>query len=194
MYKAAYQSQANGVVFQQLAVSYAAHNALLWIFHGTRLYPAIDGALKTIQTQILAPGVFFDRKRAIAVGRRAALDEVTSRTDDGISYFVDYTYGPPVPGVYQVTTPGYAFPPDDPQIPYVKLFGISKPGSSYLAPPPPNFHDAPYEGYLNYAKAIGSTNSTTRTQDQTDIALFWRESAPMYVVTCHMSIAVRLTC
>jgi hypothetical protein len=179
MYKATFKSEGKSLEFQQIAVSHAAHNALAWVFHGTRLYPSIDNALMTIQTQIVASGDSFNQTQAIATGRLAALEEVTSRTDDGISNFVGYEYGPPIPGIYQVTTKNYSFPPDDPQIPFVKLFAIQKPATAYIAPPPPGVHDASYEGYLAYTKAVGGANSTTRTQDQTDIALFWRESAPM---------------
>jgi hypothetical protein len=179
MYKAAMNTEGQSLEFQQITVSHAAHNALTWIFHGSHLYPLIDGAMKTIQTQILATGSAFDQKEAVTIGRRAALEVTSSRIDDGINDFVDYQYGPQDPGVYEVTTANYSFPPDDPQIPYVKLFGIRKPATAYLAPPPPSVKDASYEGYLTYVKAIGSAQSTTRTEDQTDIALFWRESAPM---------------
>jgi hypothetical protein len=179
MYKATMELGGKSLEFQQVAVSYAAHNALVWVFHGTRLYPFIDNALKTIQTQIVASGSSFNLTQAVATGRLAALEEVTSRTGDGINNFVDYVYGPPVPGVYQVTTKNYSFPPDNPQIPFIKFFAIQKPATAYLAPPPPSVDDASYEGYLAYTKAVGGADSTTRTQDQTDIALFWRESAPM---------------
>jgi hypothetical protein len=183
MYKAAVNTESQSLEFQQIAVSHAAHNALTWIFHGTRLYPLIDGAMKTVQTQILATrstsGSAFDQKEAVTIGRRAALEVTSSCTDNGINDFVDYQYGPPDPGVYQVTTSNYTFPPDDPQIPFVKLFGIRKPATAYLAPPPPSVENASYEGYLTYVKAIGAVDSTNRTQDQTEIALFWRESAPM---------------
>jgi hypothetical protein len=179
MYNSAVKSESKSLEFQQIAVSYAAHNALVWVFHGTRLYPYIDNALKTIQTQILATAGSFNRTEAISIGRHAALEVIGSRTDDGLNEFVDYEYGPPVPGVYQLTTKGYDLPPDDPQVPYVKLFGIRKPALSYLAPPPPSVNDTSYEGYIAYVKAIGGMTSTTRTREQTEIALFWRESAPM---------------
>jgi hypothetical protein len=179
MYKATMKSENESLEFQQVAISHAAHNALAWVFHGTRLYPSINNALKTVQTQIMESGGFFNQTQAVAAGRLAALEEVTSRTDDGINNFVDYAYALPVLGVYQVTTKNYSLPPDNPQIPFVKLFAIQKPAAAYLAPPPPSVHDASYEGYLAYTKAVGGAKSATRTQDQTDIALFWRESAPM---------------
>lgn len=179
IYEAAVKSEANSLAFQQIAVSCAAHNVLTWIFHGTRMYPYIDNALKTIQTQVLETATPFNRTEAISIGRHAALQVVISRTDDGISDFVDYEFGPPVPGVYQLTARDYYLPPDDPQVPFVKLFAIREPATAYLAPQPPSVNDTAYENYLSYIKAIGGANSTTRTQEQTDIALFWRESAPM---------------
>src|SRR5271155_218047 len=48
IYLAAVNSQHQDLPFQQLAVSHAAHDALDWTFHGTRLYPAIDAALKAV--------------------------------------------------------------------------------------------------------------------------------------------------
>ena len=179
MYNAAVKSQDKSIDFQQIAVSYAAHNVLTWICHGTRLYPYIDQALKTMQTRILATAGPFNSTEAILAGRQAAREVVISRSDDGSNDFVDYTFGPPVPGVYQLTTNGYGLPPDDPQTPLVRMFATGKPATTYLAPQPPSVDSASYESFLAYVKAIGGSNSTSRTQDQTNIALFWRESAPM---------------
>ncbi|KAI9772199.1 MAG: hypothetical protein M1839_002517 [Geoglossum umbratile] len=179
MYKAAVESQDKGLDFQQIAVSHAAHNALAWIFRGTRLYPYIDQALKTIQTQILATASPLNLTEATLAGRHAARDVSILRADDGLNDFVDYTFGPPVPGVYQLTVNGYGLPPDDPQVPFVNMFATGKPAMTYLAPPPPSVNSTPYESFLAHVKAIGSSDSISRTQEQTDIALFWRESAPM---------------
>lgn len=179
MYNAALESQDKSLDFQQIAVTHAAHNALVWIFHGTRLYPYIDEALKTIQTQILAKAGHFNPTEAISAGRKAAREVIISYADSGINDFVDYTFGPPVPGVYQLTINGYGLPPDDPQIPFVKMFTTGKPAKAYLAPQPPSINSTSYESYLDHVKAIGASDSTSRTKEQTDIALFWRESAPM---------------
>jgi hypothetical protein len=179
MYNAAVKSQYKSLDFQQIAVSYAAHNALTWIFHGVRLSPYLDQALKMIQTQILATAGPFNPTEAILTGRYAAREVLTSRTDDGINDFIDYTFGPPVPGVYQLTIDGYGLPPDGPQISLVNMFATGKPATTYLAPQPPSVNDTSYESFLTYVKAIGASDSTSRTQEETDIALFWRESAPM---------------
>ncbi len=179
MYNAAMKSQNQSLDFQQIAVSYAAHNALTWIFHGTRLYPYIDQAYKTIQTQILGTAGLSNLNEATLAGSHAAQEVTTSRTDDGINNFVDYTFGLPVPGVYQLTVDGYGLPPHDPQASFIKMFATGKPAMAYLAPQPPNVNGTSYESFLAYVKAIGASDSTSRTQEQTEIALFWRESAPM---------------
>jgi hypothetical protein len=179
MYNAAVESQDKCLDFQQIAVSHAAHNALTWVFHGSRLYPYIDQALRTIQNQILVTAAPFSSTDAILAGHKAAREVITSRADDGINNFVDYTFGPPVPGVYQLTLDNYGLPPDGPQVPSMNMFANSKPATSYLAAPPPSVNSTGYESFLAYVKAIGRFDSTTRTPDQTDIALFWRESAPM---------------
>ena len=179
MYNAAVESQNKSLDFQQIAVSYAAHNALTWIFHGTRLYSYIDQALKTIQTEILTSAGPFNLSQAILTGRNATRGIITLRADDGINDFVDYSYGPPIPGVYQLTLNGYGLPPDAPQAGFMSMFATGKPPTAYLAPPPPSVNDTSYESFLTYVKTIGGANSTIRTQEQTDIALFWRESAPM---------------
>jgi hypothetical protein len=41
------------------------------------------------------------------------LEVTSSRIDNGITDFVDYQYGPLDPGVYQVSTANYDFPPDE---------------------------------------------------------------------------------
>ena len=177
MYNAAANNQYESLDFQQLAVSHAAHDTLTWIFQGARLSPYIDQALQTIQIQISLTNSSIDD--AVSGGRRAALEVIEARSSDGLNNFVPYTFGPATPGIYQLTLTGYGLPPDGPQVPYVRLFSNSKPASNYLAPPHPSLDDPAYEGFLAYVKSIGFVNSTTRTFDQTDNALFWEESAPM---------------
>jgi hypothetical protein len=62
--------------------------------------------LNTIQTYIVASGGSFNPKQAVATGRLAALEEVASRTDDGINKLVGYGYGPPIPSIYHIVSYG----------------------------------------------------------------------------------------
>lgn len=126
----------------------------------------------------MASGGSINLANAIAAGQGAAKAVITARADDCLNNFVDYTFGPINPGIYQLTLPGYGLPPDGPQVPYIRMFANNKAASSYLAPTPPQVTDNTYEAYLQYSKDIGAVGSTIRTPDQTDIALFRREGAP----------------
>jgi len=179
MYNAAVKSENENVYYQQIAVSHAAHGALTWIFQGARLSPYIDDALKNIQYEIMDAGASVDVANASSTGSSAASEVITTRTNDGMTAYVDYTFGPAKPGIYELTNTGYGLPPDGPQVPFVRMFSNSKPPTTYLAPAPPQVTDSSYEQYLAAVKSIGFVHSTTRTQDQTNIALFWEESAPM---------------
>jgi len=111
---AAVNSQHVDLTFQQLAVSHAAHDALIWIFHGTLLYISIDKALITVLGPIGINSTTPEWDDATQIGRNATAQVVTIRLSDGMNNFVQYTYGPAIPGVYQ-QTPGGGQLPDTPQ-------------------------------------------------------------------------------
>ena len=103
VYLAADKSSSESLAFQQLAVSHAAHDTLLWVFHGTRLYATIYSKLKAILPAIGLDADSEEGAEAIRVGRSAAKAALIARADDGINDFVDYTQQPAEPGVYQAT-------------------------------------------------------------------------------------------
>jgi len=180
VYLAATRANGSALASQQLAVSHAAHNALVWVFHGTRNYGATDAALKAV----LAPIGVNDTAaadQARRVGRKAALDVVTARTGDRIDDYVEYVYGPVRPGVYQ-NTPGGSAIPDVPQSVFIRPWAGLGNISRFRAPPPPNVTDKAYDAFLDYVKAQGSLNSTVRKPFDTDTAYFWRESSIAYVL------------
>lgn len=178
MYTAVTNTDNEEIDFQQLAISYAAPNALTWIFHGTRLAPYIDQTLENVRTQILDIDAHINPKDASAAGVSAAQQVIAARIHDGMIDFVEYIYHAATPGFYQLTNPAYGLPPDGPQVPFARMFN-NLTATDYQASPPPAISDPAYEGFVLDVKAIGNAASTTRTPDQTDIALFWRESAPM---------------
>jgi hypothetical protein len=150
-YLAAIQAQGHLLDFQQLAVSHAAHNALQWGFHGTRNYQSVDLAFKAISLLIGIDLTSIDGVTAAAIGRRAAGDFIRSRADDGANTFVDYNFGPVVPGVYQAT-PGRNPLPDTPQFRYVTLFAGLGNATQFTVPPPPNVNESDYQTYVLYVK------------------------------------------
>lgn len=100
VYLAATDAENETLAFQQLAVSHAAHDSLVWTFHGTRLYATINSKLKAVLAAIGLDPKSSDGQRAIKIGRHAAKKVVTARADDGINNFVDYTPLPAYPGNY----------------------------------------------------------------------------------------------
>lgn len=178
VYLAAVNSQHEDLAFQQLAVSHAAHDALDWIFHGTQLYISIDEALIKVLGPIGINSTAPEWASATQIGRDAAAQVVTKRSHDGMNNYVQYVYGPALPGVYQLT-PGGGPLPDTPQARFVRLFAGLKNVTQFRAAPPPSISDSVYESYLKYTEAQGEQNSTVRTPFDTDTAYFWKEFAPV---------------
>ena len=178
VYIAAINSQYESLEFQQLAVSHAAHDSLIWTFHGTRLYGTVDSKLQAVLATIGIDQSSTDYQRATDIGQKAALNITIARSDDGINHFVDYVHAPAFPGVYE-QTPGGAPIPDTPQARYLRPFGGLGNVTRFRAPPPPSVNSSGYEDILLYVKQQGARNSTVRTPYDTETAYFWRESAPM---------------
>ncbi|KAK3362457.1 phosphatidic acid phosphatase type 2/haloperoxidase [Lasiosphaeria hispida] len=176
VYEAALSSKRETLEFQQLAVSHAAHNAIVYVFHGTRNYGATDAALRSVVPAIGLDPNSTDGREAVKRGRKAASKVVSARADDGINNFVDYVFSPKYPLAYQAT-PGSAAIPDTPQARFVKPFAALGDLTRFRAPPPPNVTAKEYETHLVYVKAQGGLNSTVRTAYDTDTAYFWRESS-----------------
>jgi hypothetical protein len=176
VYQAAVKSRRESIEFQQLAVSHAAHNAILWVFHGTRLYNSVDAALRAIIPAIGLDPSSSKGTDAVRTGQNAAARVAEARADDKITNFVDFTYGPQKPGVYQ-QTPGSNPLPDVPQGRFITPFAALGDITRFRAPPPPPTDSEEFEAEVRYVKEQGSLNSTARTQYDTDTAYFWRESS-----------------
>lgn len=136
VYLAAINSQHEYLEFQQLAVSHAAHDTLLWTFHGTRLYAPIDARLRDVLEPIGPETNSDDGKRARKIGEDAATRVTVARADDGIHHYFDYQPLPAEPGLYQ-PRPGGPTVPDTPQSQHLCLFGGLGDVKKYRAPPPP---------------------------------------------------------
>lgn len=136
VYHVAVNSANETLAFQQLAVSHAAHDTLLWTFHGTRLYATIDAAFITVATPIGINGSSADAYRAREIGEAAATRVTVARANDGIHRYVAYTPLPAEPGNYR-GRPGGPRIPDGPQAQDLRLFGGLDDVTKYRAPPPP---------------------------------------------------------
>jgi membrane-associated phospholipid phosphatase len=99
------------------------------------------------------------------------------RATDGSTATVEPPGGsePPDIGEWRPTPTGFA-PYLFPQWRFVTPFAI--PSSSFFRPKgPPALNGARYAADYNEVKAIGKSDSTTRTDEQTDIALSWADGA-----------------
>lgn len=176
IYLAATESSNKPLAFQQLAVSHAAHNSLIWVFHGTRNYAPTNAALKRVLSQIGIDADSTEGKAATEIGRKAARTVLLARADDRINDFVDYTFKSPAPGVYQNTSGGAPIP-DTPQAPYIRLFGGVGDVTQFKTPPPPPTNSPQYEKDFLRVKVVGERNSSLRTEYETQTAYYWRESS-----------------
>lgn len=158
------------------AVAQAAHDVLVNQFPGGA---AGFDALLASQLAAIADGPAKDR--GVDLGATAAANKLAFRAHDG-SATAEGPYTPGnKPGDYQFTPPfdgppfnGYAAVPKWGR---VRPF-VLKSGDQFRAPAPYTVRDLEYTFDFNEIKALGEQNSSGRTADQTDLALFWYESSP----------------
>jgi hypothetical protein len=110
----------------------------------------------------------------IALGETVAQALLSLRSSDDLTFIAPYTPGIG-PGAWQPTAPAFG--------PAVSvLWGNMMPftlrsGSQFRAEGPPALTSAEYTADFNEVKSLGAVNSTTRTPEQTQIALFWLENS-----------------
>jgi hypothetical protein len=112
----------------------------------------------------------------VQVGQQAAAAMLALRTGDGSDApFLDFDYVPGSnPGDFQFI-PGFPFAAGTrwgKVTPFVLNFSFL-----YHAKPPYSLTSKKYAADFNEVKSLGAANSTTRTAEQTEIALFWVESS-----------------
>jgi hypothetical protein len=111
-------------------------------------------------------------RRGAALGARVATEILEWRQNDGwvVPSFPAYSE-PPVPGRWQPT------PPNNPVAAFTHLQTAAPmallTATQYLPPPPPSLTSQRYADDFNEVKLIGSSNSATRTAEQTSIARLW---------------------
>jgi membrane-associated phospholipid phosphatase len=150
----------------EAAAAQAAHDAL------AALFPAQAG---TFDAALAADLVGIPPGRArqgIDVGHEAARQILEWRSTDGSTATVPYTPGTD-PGDWQPTPPAF-LPALAAQWPGVTPFALTA-GSQFRPAAPPALDSAEYADAFNEVKDLGSATSTTRTDEQTQIARFWND-------------------
>jgi len=126
--------------------------------------------------------------RGMAYGEKVAAMILAARAEDGSQGSLAYTEEP-VPGIWRPTISfgGVVRPALLPWWGLVDPFGIPSP-VMFRPPAPPALPSADYAEECNEVKVLGDKNSTVRTADQTDIALFWANGAGTATPPGHWNI------
>jgi hypothetical protein len=148
------------------AAAAAAHAVLV------RLYPneatALDADLALSLSQVPDGRA---KDQGVRVGEEAAAAILTLRSDDGSGATpIPFVPGSN-PGDYQLTPPAFMQPVFT-HWPFVQPFALRS-ADQFRPPPPPAVTSPTYTDSFDEVKSLGMAGSTTRTDDQTQIARFW---------------------
>ena len=184
-----YDARASRGASPDAAVAAAARDVLVPVLRelSTLVPPAcVDAAVASVEADYVAAlDAVPDgrgKTRGLAVGQAAAAAILALRASDGAQTLLvgDPAYGEgTLPGEYRFT-PGtpFAFAP---RLGELTPF-VLRDGSQFRPGPPHALTDERYTADFNEIKHLGGDGVTTpsaRTADQTEIALFWVESAPL---------------
>lgn len=149
----------------EAAVAAAAHGALVRLAPAQR--PMLDAALSAALSRIPDGRA---RNDATSLGERIAEKSVALRSSDQSGASVPYI-PKPGPGLYQLTPP-HSLPALLPQWGLVTPFILrSRSGLEFKGPPAMSTSE--FARDFDEVKSTGARNSTTRTADQTAVAVFW---------------------
>ena len=166
------------------AVAAAAHRVL------NRLVPEASTAIADAYAQSLAaipPGPA--RDQGIALGERIGDAMINLRSSDGFDMPASYNPAPGT-GVWQPTPPAFA-PAATPEWATMRPFAIVSPWQ-FRPDPPPALTSEVYTRDYNEIRQLGSFNSVSRSQDQTDAALYWAQfTQPAYNRIARAAVANR---
>jgi hypothetical protein len=154
---------------REAAGSAAAHQALV------NLFPSQAPSFDALHAAILAGIPDSPHKRAgIVWGEFVANQILAARANDG-SNVVVAPPGGSGPGVWVPTPPAF-LPYLLPQWGFVVPFAMSS-SSQFRPPGPPALDSQQYAADYEEVKQLGAAVGSTRTADQTEIALFWADGA-----------------
>ncbi len=154
---------------QDAAAVAAAHRILVTYFPAQQ--PGLDAQFATSVAAISDTPA--NISAGLALGEASALALITARANDGLLANVPYT--PPVgPGFWLPTPPAFG-PPLTPWLSQMVPFTMSGAAQFFPDEGPPALDSQQWIDDYNQVKALGALNSTVRTPQQTEIALFWTE-------------------
>ncbi len=180
----AFDAQAPAGASPDAAVAAAARDVLVALFPQLpgELGLTPDAAVEFVEAAYVAALAAIPdtpaKTQGILIGQAAAAAILDLREGDGSTTppFLDFTYVPgPNPGDFQFIPglPFAAFPNWGKVTPFVLTAS-----SQYRPKAPYAVTSKKYALDFNEVKSLGAVDSTTRTADQTEIALFWVEGSP----------------
>lgn len=163
---------ARGDESPEIAAICAAHDVLVALFpaQSATFDGAFESDLNFLSSEESVGGKQSKIDASVAIGQKVALAVLTARSDDGSAASVTYVSGVE-PGDWQPTPPAFAGAVL-PQWPSVTPFCVPD-MVSIRRPGPPSLTSAEFTTTFNETKLLGAKNSTARTAEQTQIALFW---------------------
>ena len=180
----AFDAQAPAGAAPDAAVAAAARDVLVALFPqlpgelGLTPDAAVDFVEAAYAAALAAIPDTPAKTQGILIGQAAAAAILDLRDSDGANTppFLDFAYVPgPNPGDFQFIPglPFAAFPNWGKVTPFVLTSS-----SQYRPKAPYAVTSKKYAADFNEVKSLGAVDSTTRTADQTEIALFWVEGSP----------------
>ena len=149
------------------AAAAAAHKTLVDLFPAQKA--TFDAALAT-SLAALPKGIA--RNSGISWGQSVAAQILAVRHEDGSGTAVNY--GAPIGANWWTATPPAFAPALLPNWPNVKPWAMTS-GSQFRQGPPPTPLSPEYTAAFQEVERLGRSDSTARTAEQTQIALFWAD-------------------
>jgi hypothetical protein len=173
-----YRTEIDGSGSPVAAAAKAARDVLV------QRFPSQTAVIDTRYHAFLVSNGLAADDRGVAAGAAAAAGIIDARTGDGA-----FPSTPPAPFIGSEAvgawrpTPAYlggaAFVPmATPWLANVTPFAVDSP-SQFRPKPAPALDSKEYAEDFNEVKAVGGSTSTARTQEQTNIALFWADNTPI---------------
>ena len=154
-------------------------------------YPEQSGVWDSLRSKYL--GNFSDdlqTQQAINLGQKTAHELLALRKGDNWDADADYQWHPMAPGVYAEfnehsgTPEGFIFGSGWAK---AKPF-LLRSSDQFRSPPPPGIETIEYKNAFREVKSVGSAKSKSRTQEQTHLALWWKD----FVENSHNRLARKL--
>jgi hypothetical protein len=163
------QSAVQASASREAAASAAAHSALV------NLFPANGSSFDALHAAILATIPNGSRKAAgITWGEYVASQILAARANDGWNATVPPPGGSG-PGIWVPTPPAF-LPYALPQWGFVTPFAMNS-SSQFRSTGPPSLDSQQYAADYDEVKDLGAAVGSTRTEEQSEIALFWADGA-----------------